>query len=100
MINKDITISDNLVHDLGKDYRGIVSVLTTYVTNSMVAHNEVYNLPYTGMSIGYGWGSNDAGGSTNYADRGLYNYQPRYRRRPPRRTTSSSATTSTTSCSR
>ena len=35
-------------------------------------------MPYTGMSIGYGWGSNDAGGSNHYADRGLYNYQPRY----------------------
>ena len=42
------------------------------------SHNEVYNMPYTGMSIGYGWGANDAGGSKDYADRGLYNYQPRY----------------------
>ncbi|MEV0718246.1 ricin-type beta-trefoil lectin domain protein [Asanoa sp. NPDC050611] len=78
MVNRDVTISDNRLHDLGIEYRGIVSVLTTYVTNSTVSHNEVYNLPYTGMSIGYGWGSNDAGGSDHYADRGLYNYQPRY----------------------
>ncbi|HEX5205124.1 ricin-type beta-trefoil lectin domain protein [Paractinoplanes rhizophilus] len=78
MVNRDITITNNRVHDLGLEHRGIVSVLTTYVTNSTVAHNEVYNLPYTGMSIGYGWGSNDAGGSNHYADRGLYNYQPRY----------------------
>ena len=35
-------------------------------------------MPYTGMSIGYGWGANDAGGSNHYANRGLYNYQPRY----------------------
>jgi ricin-type beta-trefoil lectin protein/glycosyl hydrolase family 141 len=78
MVNRDITISNNRLHDLGLDYRGIVSVLNTYVTNSTVSHNEVYNLPYTGMSIGYGWGANDAGGSNNYANRGLYNYQPRY----------------------
>ena len=44
----------------------------------MISHNEVYNMPYTGMSIGYGWGANDAGGSNQYANRGLYNYQPRY----------------------
>jgi hypothetical protein len=43
-----------------------------------MSHNEVYNMPYSGMSIGYGWGSNDAGGSNHYANRGLYNYQPRY----------------------
>ncbi|WP_433796758.1 ricin-type beta-trefoil lectin domain protein [Actinoplanes sp. CA-252034] len=78
MVNRNITISNNRLHDLGLEHRGIVSVLTTYVTNSSVSHNEVYNLPYTGMSIGYGWGSNDAGGSNHYADRGLYNYQPRY----------------------
>ncbi|TDB75537.1 right-handed parallel beta-helix repeat-containing protein [Micromonospora sp. KC723] len=78
MVNRDITISNNRIHDLGADYRGVVSVLTTYVTNATVSHNEVYNMPYSGMSIGYGWGSNDAGGSNHYANRGLYNYQPRY----------------------
>jgi hypothetical protein len=30
------------------------------------------------MSIGYGWGANEPGGSTHYANRGLYNFQPRY----------------------
>jgi hypothetical protein len=78
MTNRDITISDNLVHDIGLDYRGIVSFLPTYVTNAVVDHNEVYNLPYSGIAVGYGWGANDAGGSNDYANRGLYNYQPRY----------------------
>ncbi|MEU6432651.1 RICIN domain-containing protein, partial [Microbispora sp. NPDC046973] len=78
MVNRNITITDNRIHDLGLDYRGIVSVLTTYVTTTDVSHNEVYNMPYTGMSIGYGWGANEPGGNTQYANRGLYNYQPRY----------------------
>ncbi|WDZ82882.1 RICIN domain-containing protein [Micromonospora cathayae] len=78
MVNRDITISNNRIHDLGVEHRGIVSVLTTYVTNATISYNEVYNMPYTGMSMGYGWGANDAGGSNHYADRGLYNYQPRY----------------------
>ena len=78
MINRDITISNNIVHDIGVDYRGISSFLPTYVTNVTITHNEIYNMPYSGLTIGYGWGSNDAGGSNEYADRGLYNYQPRY----------------------
>ncbi|HEX8867248.1 MAG TPA: RICIN domain-containing protein, partial [Lentzea sp.] len=78
MVNRDITVSYNRIHDLGAEYRGIVSVLNTYVTNATVAHNEVYNMPYSGISLGYGWGSNDAGGSNHYAGRGLYDYQPRY----------------------
>jgi hypothetical protein len=78
MVNRDITVSYNRIHDLGIEYRGNVSVLNTYVTNATVSHNEVYNMPYSGMSIGYGWGANDAGGNNDYANRGLYNYQPRY----------------------
>ncbi|AGZ44097.1 ricin-type beta-trefoil lectin domain protein [Actinoplanes friuliensis] len=78
MVNRNITISNNRIHDLGVEYRGNVSVLTTYVTTATVSHNEVYNMPYSGMSIGYGWGSNEPGGSTQYTNRGLYNYQPRY----------------------
>ncbi|GAB2961378.1 RICIN domain-containing protein [Saccharothrix stipae] len=78
MVNRDITVSYNRIHDLGIEYRGNVSVLNTYVSTATVAHNEVYNMPYSGMSIGYGWGANDAGGNNNYANRGLYNYQPRY----------------------
>ncbi|MDI6104645.1 ricin-type beta-trefoil lectin domain protein [Actinoplanes sp. NEAU-A12] len=78
MVNRDITISNNRIHDLGVEYRGNVSVLTTYVTNATMSHNEVYNMPYSGMSIGYGWGANEPGGSNQYANRGLYNYQPRY----------------------
>ena len=79
MINRDITFSNNLVHDLGVDYRGIVvgPHRRTSPTSTM-SHNEVYNMPYSGMTIGYGWGANDAGGSKDYANRGLYNYQPRY----------------------
>ncbi|MFI7454366.1 ricin-type beta-trefoil lectin domain protein [Nonomuraea sp. NPDC049714] len=78
MVNRNIIVSDNRIHDLGLNHRGVVSVLTTYVTNTDVSHNEVYNMPYTGMSIGYGWGANEPGGSTHYADRGLYDFQPRY----------------------
>jgi Ricin-type beta-trefoil lectin domain len=78
MVDQNITISNNLVHDMGLDYRGITSFLATYVTNATIAHNEVYNMPYSGISVGFGWGANDAGGSNDYANRGLYNYQPRY----------------------
>ncbi|GLY92605.1 hypothetical protein Airi02_105330 [Actinoallomurus iriomotensis] len=78
MVNKNLTISDNVVHDIGLDYRGITSFLPTYVTNATITHNEVYNMPYSGISVGFGWGANDAGGSNDYANRGLYNYQPRY----------------------
>jgi hypothetical protein len=78
MTNRDFTFSNNVVHDMGLDHRGISSFLPTYVTNATITHNEIYNMPYSGLTVGYGWGANDAGGSNDYANRGLYNYQPRY----------------------
>ncbi|MER7283739.1 RICIN domain-containing protein [Dactylosporangium sp. NPDC000244] len=78
MTNSGITISNNVIHDVAIEYRSHAGVLMTYTAGSSIAHNEVYNLPYTGIALGYGWGSNDPGGSQDYIDRGLYNYQPRY----------------------
>ncbi|GAA3295885.1 ricin-type beta-trefoil lectin domain protein [Dactylosporangium vinaceum] len=78
MTNSAITVSNNVIHDVAVEYRSHAGVLMTYTAGSTIAHNEVYNLPYTGIALGYGWGSNDPGGSQDYIDRGLYNYQPRY----------------------
>jgi len=78
MTNQDITISDNLVHDLAKVYQDQDGILSTYVTRATVTHNEVWNLPYTGIATGWGWGTNDVGGNAEYVTRGLYNFQPMY----------------------
>jgi hypothetical protein len=78
MVNKDITIKDNLVTKVAEDYKDMSGILTTYVTHAVIEHNEVSNLAYDGIDVGWGWGFNDAGGSQDYQNRGLYNYQPVY----------------------
>ncbi|WP_105967788.1 DUF1349 domain-containing protein [Streptomyces geranii] len=78
MTNQNITLSNNLIHDVALEYRDMSAILVTYVDGATVSHNEVYNLPYSGLTIGYGWGTNDIGGSQDYVDRGLYDYQPVY----------------------
>jgi hypothetical protein len=78
MIDQNITISNNLIHDVGIDYRDSDAILLTYAASCLVSHNEVYNLPYSAISNGYGWGQNDDGGSKDYQARGLYQYQPLY----------------------
>jgi hypothetical protein len=81
MIDQNITVKDNLVHDVGIDYRDFAGLMFTYTQNVVVSHNEVYNLPYSGINSGYGWGTNDAGGSNDYKTRAqgnLYKYQPLY----------------------
>jgi ricin-type beta-trefoil lectin protein len=78
MTNKDITIRNNMVTDVAKDYKDMAGILSTYVTRGVIDHNEVSNLPYDGIDVGWGWGANDPGGSQDYRNRGLYNYQPVY----------------------
>ncbi len=78
MVNRDITIRNNLVTDVAKDYKEMAGILSTYVTHAVIEHNEVSNLAYDGIDVGWGWGANDAGGSQDYRNRGLYNFQPVY----------------------
>ncbi|WP_042374198.1 ricin-type beta-trefoil lectin domain protein [Streptacidiphilus neutrinimicus] len=78
MTNQNITISNNLVTAVALDYKDMPGILSTYVNHAVVTHNEVSNLAYDGIDIGWGWGINDAGGSQDYVNRGTYNYQQIY----------------------
>jgi hypothetical protein len=78
MVNKDITITDNLVTKVAEDYKEMSGILSTYVTHAVISHNEVSDLAYDGIDVGWGWGANDPGGSQDYRNRGLYDYQPVY----------------------
>ena len=81
LVDQNITINDNLIHDIGIDYRDFAGIMFTYSQKVSVTHNEVYNVPYSGIASGYGWGTNDAGGNTEYKTRptgDLYTYQPLY----------------------
>lgn len=78
MINSHITISGNVFYNTSSLFSSTVPILMTYVQHSTISHNELHTTPYSGICHGYGWGSNDAGGSPEYTNRGLYNFQPRY----------------------
>lgn len=49
------TISNNLVTDCGKEDWGSVGICVGYGRNITIEHNELSNLPYTGISVGWGW---------------------------------------------
>lgn len=52
-------ITNNYVHAVAAEYQGGVGMYFAYVTETLIAHNEIAWLPYTGISIGWGWGSLD-----------------------------------------
>ncbi|MGI5189946.1 RICIN domain-containing protein [Promicromonospora sp. CA-289599] len=78
MTNSDILIQANTVTKTSFTYRENSGFLSTYVDNARILQNEVFDLPYDAIDIGFGWGTNDAGGSQDYVDRGYYQHNPRY----------------------
>jgi hypothetical protein len=48
-------ISNNVVTDCGNEDWGCVGISVGYAKNVSIAHNDVFNLPYTGISVGWGW---------------------------------------------
>jgi hypothetical protein len=71
----DILIRNNLVRNVSQDYHEQAAILVTYASGAVVAHNDVSQAPYDGIDIGWGWGTNDPGGSAAYrtANRDYYN---------------------------
>jgi len=78
MLNTRIEISNNIFYNVSSLYSSTVPIFVSYIQYSIISHNDINNAPYSGICHGFGWGSNDAGGSSEYINRGLYNYQPKY----------------------
>jgi len=62
VVVKNNRILNNYIHHVAVDYKAGVGVFAGYTDGTVIAHNEIAHLPYSGMSIGWGWGETDAGG--------------------------------------
>jgi len=51
----DNLITNNLIKNVGVEYWGAPAVTAYYVNNLKIIHNEISNVPYTGISLGWGW---------------------------------------------
>jgi len=71
---RDVLIRNNHVQTVSQDYREQAAVLVTYASGTIIVHNDISDAPYDGIDIGWGWGTNDPGGSAAYqrASRGYY----------------------------
>ncbi|MFZ5519042.1 MAG: right-handed parallel beta-helix repeat-containing protein [Candidatus Zhuqueibacterota bacterium] len=49
------TISNNLITQIGRDYPGCCGIACGFPRAVVIEHNEVFDLPYTGISVGWGW---------------------------------------------
>ncbi|NLF30495.1 MAG: hypothetical protein GX591_06370 [Planctomycetes bacterium] len=51
-----IAVTDNHIHDGGKVWHSSVGILLRHAADCLLAHNEVNDLDYTGISVGWVWG--------------------------------------------
>lgn len=61
-IVKNNRLINNYIHDVAVEYKGGLGIFVGYTNGTVVANNEICNLPYSGVSVGWGWGETDAGG--------------------------------------
>src|SRR5262249_3221274 len=50
------TIDNSYFERCAQDYKGGSSIFNPWTADTTITHNEIFDLPYSGMIIGFGWG--------------------------------------------
>ena len=66
--DKGYLVEDCLMEDAAVEFRGAACVFAGYVASTNISHNTIANTGYTGISLGWGWGSHVKGPQTFAAD--------------------------------
>lgn len=62
-------ISNNYIAATGRDWYQSVGIMTGYTDSTMIEHNELFDMPYSAISVGWGW---------EFADNSMRNNVVRY----------------------
>ncbi|MGW2960752.1 discoidin domain-containing protein [Streptomyces sp. NPDC001220] len=65
-ITRDTRVDNNVVTEVADQYNGSLGILAGYTDSTVITHNKVHDLPYSGISVGWGWGLTDQGGNSAY----------------------------------
>jgi len=58
-IVEEIVIDRNYFTDVGCEFHEGIPIAALYVANVFITRNEICDIPYTGISVGWGWGLHD-----------------------------------------
>lgn len=61
-LTRDNLISNNLIKKSGNEYSDAAGIMVGFTTRTTVANNDISNVPWSGIAIGWGWGLVDPGG--------------------------------------
>lgn len=71
--NRQLIVRSNKIQSVSEDYRDNSAILSTYILGAVILHNDISDVPYDAIDIGFGWGIQDPGGNPNYLFR-LHTY--------------------------
>jgi hypothetical protein len=61
-VTLDNVISNNLVTNVAREYNDAAGIYVGFTTRSLVEHNDISAVPWSGIAIGWGWGLLDPSG--------------------------------------
>lgn len=59
-------ITNNYIHTIAVDYKSAAAISAGFPKDTLIAHNEIFDMPYSGMHIGYGWNTKDTTSLENF----------------------------------
>ena len=59
------TLSNNYIAQTGRDYFQTVGIMLGYTDTAIIEHNELLDMPYSGISVGWGWKNVDSAARNN-----------------------------------
>lgn len=62
---KSITVTNNLITQIGEDYLGTAGINAGFVNSTTIDHNDISDAPWAGISLGWGWKSEDNAAGSN-----------------------------------
>ena len=64
LMDLNYIIEDNTLDEISLEFRGGAAVFAGYVAETNISHNTISNTGYTGISLGWGWGTHVQGPQT------------------------------------
>lgn len=65
-IDRALIVRSNRITSVSEDYRDNTAILSTYDLGAAILHNDISDVPYDAIDIGFGWGIEDPDGNPNY----------------------------------
>ncbi len=61
----NINVLNNVINRAATEFRGMTGISMYLPSNTTISHNIIKNVPYSGMSLGWGWGGYDCLSAVN-----------------------------------